>query len=82
MSNYVDDDSGGQGTGSGRYDIAGLDLTDDTYLIGQSLIRNRYRADGSSGNTVLRGKQELFKLKEAFPFVDASGNAVFTVNSR
>jgi len=81
MSNYVDDDSGGQGTGSGRYDIAGLDLTDDTYLIEQSLIRNKYRADDSAGDTVLRGKQELFKLKEAFPFVDASDNAVFTVNA-
>jgi len=62
-------------------DIAGLELTDDRYTVEQSLIRNRYRALDSAGNTVLRGKQKLFRLKEAFPFVDARGEDVFTVEA-
>jgi len=62
-------------------DIAGLELTDDRYTVEQSLIRNRYRALDSAGNTVLRGKQKRFRLKEAFPFVDARGEDVFTVEA-
>jgi len=69
------------GTMVQSYDIAGLDLTDDHYVVEQSFIRNRYRAKDDSGDVVLRGKQKLFKLKEQFPFVDGDGNDVFTVNA-
>lgn len=63
------------------YDIQGLDLTDDSYTVEQSLIRNKYRALDSTGTVVLRGKQQLFKLKERFPFVDADDREVFEVNA-
>jgi uncharacterized protein YxjI len=63
------------------YDIAGLDLSDDHYVVEQSLIRNKYRALDADGNVVIRGKQKLFKLKEEFPFVDADGNDVFSVKA-
>jgi len=63
------------------YDIAGIELTDDTYTIVQSLVRNKYRAEDSAGNVVLRGKQKMLKLKEQFPFVDADGIEVFSVKA-
>jgi uncharacterized protein YxjI len=61
--------------------LAALDLTDDEYTVVQSLVRNKYRAYDAAGNTVLRGKQKMFKLKEEFPFVDADGNPAFTVKA-
>ncbi|QIO21875.1 LURP-one-related/scramblase family protein [Haloarcula sp. JP-L23] len=64
-----------------KYDIQGIELTDDTYTVEQSLVRNKYKAMDAAGNVVLRGKQKMFKLKEKFPFVDADGNEVFEVNA-
>ncbi|MBX0322243.1 hypothetical protein EGH21_04255 [Halomicroarcula sp. F13] len=64
-----------------KYDIEGIELTDDTYTVEQSLVRNKYKAMDAAGNVVLRGKQKMFKLKEKFPFVDADGNEVFEVNA-
>jgi uncharacterized protein YxjI len=58
-----------------------IDLHDDRYTVEQSLIRNKYRAEDSSGSLVLRGKQKLFKLKEEFPFVDGNGEEVFRVKA-
>jgi uncharacterized protein YxjI len=58
-----------------------IDLHDDQYTVEQSLIRNKYRAEDSSGSLVLRGKQKLFKLKEEFPFVDGNGEEVFRVKA-
>jgi uncharacterized protein YxjI len=63
------------------YDISGIDLSDDHYVVEQSLVRNKYRAKDATGDVVLRGKQKLFKLKEKFPFVDGEGNDVFTVDA-
>jgi len=68
-------------SGSADKDITGLELTDDSYTVVQSLIRNKYKAMDKNGNVVLRGKQKMFKLKEKFPFVDADGNDVFEVNA-
>jgi len=68
-------------SGSADKDITGLELTDDSYTVVQSLIRNKYKAMDKNGNVVLRGKQKMFKLKEKFPFVDADGNEVFEVNA-
>ena len=62
-------------------DIAGIDLTDDSYTVEQSLIRNKYKALDAAGNVVLRGKQKMLKAKEEFPFTDDDGNDVFTVKA-
>ena len=61
--------------------IAGLDLTDDSYTVEQSLIRNKYRAMDSTGAVVLRGNQQLLKMKETFPFEGLDGEPVFTVKA-
>ncbi|RXK46313.1 LURP-one-related/scramblase family protein [Halorientalis pallida] len=66
---------------SREYDIEGLELSDDSYTVEQSLIRNKYEAMDSDGGVVLRGKQKLFKLKELFPFVDDQGEDVFEVEA-
>ncbi|WP_159902989.1 LURP-one-related/scramblase family protein [Salinirussus salinus] len=58
-----------------------LDLDDDQYTVEQSLIRNKYAAYDSDGDLVVRGKQKLLKMKEEFPFVDADGEEVFTVEA-
>ena len=63
------------------YDIAGIELTDDSYTVVQGFVRNKYKALDSEGNVVLRGKQKLMKLKEQFPFVDADGEEVFEVKA-
>jgi len=63
------------------YDIAGIDLSDDSYTVEQSLVRNKYKAMDAAGNVVLRGKQKMLKMKEQFPFVDANGDEVFEVNA-
>ena len=62
-------------------DIQGVDLTDDRYTVEQSLIRNKYAASDADGNTVLRGKQKMFRMKEEFPFTDGDGNDAFTVTA-
>ena len=64
-----------------NYDIEGIELSDDQYTVEQSLIRNKYKALDADGDVVLRGKQELFELKEQFPFIDADGEEVFTVKA-
>jgi uncharacterized protein YxjI len=61
--------------------ISGINLTDDRYTVEQALIRNKYKAMDSRGETLIRGKQKMFKMKEEFPFVDADGNEVFTVKA-
>lgn len=66
---------------TGAYDISGLELNDDTYEVKQALVRNKYRAMDARGNVVLRGKQELFKMKEQFPFVGPNDQEVFTVEA-
>jgi len=63
------------------YDISGVDLSDDRYAVEQSLIRNKYRALDAAGNTVLKGKQKMLKMKEEFPFTDADGDEAFTVKA-
>ncbi|RKS81706.1 hypothetical protein BDK61_1000 [Haloarcula quadrata] len=63
------------------YDIKGIDLSDDSYTVEQSLIRSKYKAMDAAGNVVLRGKQKMLKMKEQFPFVDGNGDEVFEVNA-
>jgi uncharacterized protein YxjI len=66
---------------AGSYDIAGIELGDDSYTVEQSLIRNKYKAMDAAGNVVLRGKQKMLKMKEEFPFTDGNDNDVFTVKA-
>ena len=66
---------------SAEYDISGIELTDSQYTVIQNLVRNKYQALDAAGNTVLKGKQKLFKLKEEFPFTDGNGTDVFTVKA-
>lgn len=61
--------------------IRSIDLTDDNYTVEQSLVRNKYKATDRTGQTVIRGKQKMLKMKEEFPFVDPQGNEVFTVKA-
>lgn len=68
-------------TSTKNYNITGIELSDDHYTVEQSLIRNKYKALDSAGNTVLTGKQKRLKMKEEFPFTDANGNDVFTVKA-
>jgi uncharacterized protein YxjI len=64
------------------HDIPNIDLSDDRYTIEQNLVRNKYEALDADGNTVLRGEQETFTLKERFPFLNADGEEVFTVQAQ
>lgn len=64
-----------------QYSIENVDLTDGYYEIEQSLIRNKYTLTDERGNVVQRGKQEMFNLKEEFPFVNGSGEEAFTVKT-
>ncbi|PSQ32246.1 hypothetical protein BRD06_00390 [Halobacteriales archaeon QS_9_67_15] len=66
---------------AGSYDIAGIELGDDSYTVEQSLIRNKYKAMDAAGDVVLRGKQKMLKMKEEFPFVDGNDEEVFTVKA-
>lgn len=62
--------------------IGGIDLSGDEYVIRQSLIRNKYAVADGDGNTVLRGKQKLLKMKEEFPFTTPDGETVFRVKAK
>jgi len=62
-------------------ELTAVDFEDTEYQVEQNLIRNKYRAYDSEGAVVLRAKQNMFKLKEEFPFVDADGNDAFTVKA-
>ena len=66
---------------SGDNTISGIDLTDDSYTVEQSLIRNKYKTMDKQGNVILRGKQKMLKMKEEFPFTDGDGNEVFEVKA-
>jgi len=61
--------------------LSRVSLTDDSYTVEQSLIRNKYKAMDAAGNVVLRGKQKMFKMKEEFPFTDGDGTDVFSVKA-
>lgn len=62
--------------------IAGVDLTGSDYVIKQKLLRNKYRVYDDEGTLLLKTKQKLFKMREEFPFLDASGNPVFRVKAK
>jgi uncharacterized protein YxjI len=61
--------------------IGGVDLSDDRYVIRQSLVRNKYAVEDGGGDVVLRGKQKMFRMREEFPFTDPNGDVVFRVKA-
>ncbi len=65
----------------GDYAISTIDLDDNRYTVKQSAIRNKYTVRDSTGEVVLRGKQKLFKVKEAFPFVTGNDEDAFEVKA-
>jgi uncharacterized protein YxjI len=66
---------------SPTYDISTVDLDDDRYVVTQSVIRNKYAVRDDAGETVLRGAQKLFKVREEFPFVTGDDEDAFTVTA-
>ncbi|MEF8799813.1 MAG: hypothetical protein V5A56_02100 [Halolamina sp.] len=63
------------------YDIAGIDLDDDSYTVVQGWLRNTFKATDSDGSVAPRGKQKMLKLNEQFPLTDGEGNDVFEVKA-
>jgi len=64
-----------------QYDISAIDLSGNHYTVEQNLVRNKYEAYDDHGNTVLKGKQKMLKMKEEFPFTNAEGNDAFSVKA-
>lgn len=64
-----------------KYNVPNVNLSDNQYKIKQNLIRNKYTITDKDGNVVLRGKQEMLKMKEKFPFVNEKGEKAFTVKA-
>lgn len=62
--------------------VNGVDLTDSSFTVKQSLIRNKYEVSDSKGNLVLKAKQKLFKMKEEFPFQNPEGEIVMRVKAK
>jgi uncharacterized protein YxjI len=62
--------------------LSRLDLSATEFTVEQSLVRNKYAVYGPDGELVCRGKQKLFRMREAFPFVDAHGDDLFTVKAK
>lgn len=60
--------------------LEGIDFDGEEFTVRQSLVRNRYEVL-KDGETVLRARQKLFKMKDEFPFTDADGNPVFTIKA-
>ncbi|MFW5963215.1 MAG: hypothetical protein ACOCQM_00005 [Natronomonas sp.] len=61
--------------------IANVDLTGSHYVIKQGLLRNEYRIYDGSGILVLKTQQRLFRTKEEFSFLDASGRPAYDVKA-
>ncbi|MFB6203324.1 MAG: LURP-one-related/scramblase family protein [Candidatus Nanohaloarchaea archaeon] len=61
--------------------VHNVDLTNDTYTVKQSLVRNKYSVYGPGGELVLKGKQKLFKMKEDFSLYNSEGDPVFRVKA-
>jgi uncharacterized protein YxjI len=68
-----------------QYDLAGIDLAGTTYTIEQTgrdkNLRPEYEARDVAGDTIFRGKYEMYQEKDEFPFVDTDGTEIFTVKA-
>ena len=60
--------------------LKGIDFTSENYTVKQRFIRNKYEIF-SGDQLILKAKQDLFKLKEKFPFVNEKGEEVFTIKA-
>lgn len=60
--------------------LKGIDFSSEEYTVKQRFVRNKYEIF-SGGELIVKAKQDLFKMKERFPFVDPDGNEVFTIKA-
>lgn len=68
-----------------QYEIAGLGLSGTQYTVEQTgqdkNLRPEYEARDVTGETVFRCVYNMYEEKEIFPFVDADGDELFTVEA-
>lgn len=60
--------------------LEGIDFDGEEFTVKQSLVRNKYEVL-KDGETILKARQKLFKMREEFPFTDSEGNPVFTIKA-
>ncbi|MFB6144793.1 MAG: LURP-one-related/scramblase family protein [Candidatus Nanohaloarchaea archaeon] len=61
--------------------LSEIDFSAEEFTVKQSLVRNRYEIFAGD-RLILKAKQNLFKMKEEFPFVDEEGREVFTIKAQ
>lgn len=68
-----------------QYEITGLGLAGTEYTVEQTgqdeNFRPEYEAKDVTGDTIFRCTYEMYEERDAFPFVDADGNELFTVEA-
>lgn len=68
-----------------QYEVAALGLSGTTYTVEQTgtdeNFRPEYEARDVTGDTVFRCTYDMYEGRDAFPFVDADENRLFTVEA-
>lgn len=68
-----------------QYEITGLGLAGTEYTVEQTgqdeNFRPEYEARDVTGDTIFYCTYEMYEERDAFPFVDADGNELFTVEA-
>src|SRR6056297_1472959 len=68
-----------------QYEISGLGLSGTQYTVEQTgtdeNFRPEYEARDVTGDTIFRCTHNMYEEKDAFPFVDADENELFTVEA-
>lgn len=68
-----------------QYEIAGLGLSGTQYTVEQTgqdkNFRPEYEARDVTGDTIFRCTYNMYEEKDTFPFVNADGDALFTVEA-
>jgi len=62
--------------------IGDIDLSGDSYVVSQALIRSKYTVEDADGRVVLRGKKKRLRMKEDFPFSAPDGDVAFRVKAQ
>lgn len=68
-----------------QYDVAGLGLSGSQYTVEQTgqdkNLQPEYEGKDVTGDTIFRCTYNMYEGKDTFPFVDADGNEMFTVEA-
>jgi uncharacterized protein YxjI len=68
-----------------QHDLTEIDLAGTNYTVEQTgrdkNFRPEYEARDVAGDTIFRGKYEMYQEKDEFPFVDDDGTEIFTVKA-